>query len=539
MSLAADVYRQVLGREPENQQVVDAWNAWFGDTVDPSELRDFYAAAAPELAANQALPQTVAEVQQAYTPTAAPAPTGDLSVTQLFQQVLGRTPSQDDLTNWTNALGNTVDANELANFVNTSKYEISTKPQALQDKLNNNISVLTGQVGAPTNAAAVRPTTVNDLYQTFYGTAPDTTGGQYWSQGFGSSVDPTETVTWLRAASKDPLISDKSTGLTVDQAYKTYLGFEPDAAAKNYWTGNNPDAPLTVSQLAAITSQHYGLNPQDGGGLFGSGIGPDVGWTNVRDNLQAAAVVGGNYLLPGSSLLTGNLVTQGAKEALSSDVGKVANIAAGVTGGLQGNMANYGKVGEALGVTEPATSSLTAEQLAIANATSDPIAAANALKGWTIADIPYLQSIGASADLISLAQANNANLSSAAGGGPSGGTVTPAADTATATTTNPLSNLTSTQLATLAKAGINVAGILAGGAALGGLTGLTGGGTGSVGMLTPQDRSGVSSGSAQYSPEYYQAIQAKYNQMMPQQPRDVTTDLKSWYETKYAPKVAQ
>jgi hypothetical protein len=104
--------------------------------------------------------------------------------------------------------------------------------------------------------------------------------------------------------------------------------------------------------------------------------------------------------------------------------------------------------------------------------------------------------------------------------------------------TDTLKNLTPTQIAQLAKAGISVAGLLAGGAAVKGITsGLTSG-TGTGGMLTQQDRSGVSTGSAQYSPEYYQAIQAKYNQMMPQQPRDVTTDLKSWYETKYAPKVA-
>jgi hypothetical protein len=102
----------------------------------------------------------------------------------------------------------------------------------------------------------------------------------------------------------------------------------------------------------------------------------------------------------------------------------------------------------------------------------------------------------------------------------------------TPTTTNPLSNLTPSQIATLAKAGINVAGILAGGAAVGGLMG--GGGSFN---LPSQNRAGISSGSAQYSPEYYQQLQAKYNQMMPAQPRDVTTELKNWYETKYAPKV--
>lgn len=98
----------------------------------------------------------------------------------------------------------------------------------------------------------------------------------------------------------------------------------------------------------------------------------------------------------------------------------------------------------------------------------------------------------------------------------------------------PTTGLTPTQIATLTKTGV---GLLGGAAAAGSLAGLLGG-SGNV-TLPTQDRSGISSGSAQYSPEYYQAIQAKYNQMMPQQPRDVTTELKNWYETKYAPKVTQ
>lgn len=87
--------------------------------------------------------------------------------------------------------------------------------------------------------------------------------------------------------------------------------------------------------------------------------------------------------------------------------------------------------------------------------------------------------------------------------------------------------LTAAQMANLAKAGISLAGV-AGAANVAG-------GTGGLG-LSQQDRSGFSSGSANYSPEYYQQIQSKYNQYMPQQAgKDITTDLKNWYETKYTP----
>jgi len=95
-----------------------------------------------------------------------------------------------------------------------------------------------------------------------------------------------------------------------------------------------------------------------------------------------------------------------------------------------------------------------------------------------------------------------------------------------------LTSLTPSQISTIAKTGLALAGTAGAVNALPN----TGGG-----LLTPTatDRSGVSSGTANYSPEYYAALQASYNKLMPatapQQPRDVTTDLKKWYESKYAP----
>jgi hypothetical protein len=87
------------------------------------------------------------------------------------------------------------------------------------------------------------------------------------------------------------------------------------------------------SFLGADGSQMtVGETTKGGGGIFGSGIGPDIGWVNFRDGLQAAGVVVGNYFVPGSSLVTSQLVTKGAQEDLSTDVGRVANLAAGLAG---------------------------------------------------------------------------------------------------------------------------------------------------------------------------------------------------------------
>jgi hypothetical protein len=86
-----------------------------------------------------------------------------------------------------------------------------------------------------------------------------------------------------------------------------------------------------------------------GGGFFDDFFGglSDIGagvedfvsdtYMDVRDPLQAAAVVAGNYFVPGSSLITSKLVSDEAQEMLNTDVGKVANIAAGVSGGVNGN----------------------------------------------------------------------------------------------------------------------------------------------------------------------------------------------------------
>jgi hypothetical protein len=84
-------------------------------------------------------------------------------------------------------------------------------------------------------------------------------------------------------------------------------------------------------------------------------------YMDIRDPLEAAAVVAGNYYLPGSSLVTSRLVSDNAQQMLASDVGQAANIAAGATGGMQGNLSNYGQIGENLGITSssPTSSAVT------------------------------------------------------------------------------------------------------------------------------------------------------------------------------------
>lgn len=55
-------------------------------------------------------------------------------------------------------------------------------------------------------------------------------------------------------------------------------------------------------------------------------------WNPIRDATETAAVLGGNYLLPGSSLLTSNLASKGSQGQLNSTLGKVGQIGTGLAG---------------------------------------------------------------------------------------------------------------------------------------------------------------------------------------------------------------
>jgi hypothetical protein len=91
-----------------------------------------------------------------------------------------------------------------------------------------------------------------------------------------------------------------------------------------------------------------------------------------------------------------------------------------------------------------------------------------------------------------------------------------------------LSSLTPTQIANLARAGINVAGLLG---ATNAITNMGGGGNTST--ATPVTYSGGGAGG--YSPEYFSQLQSNYNSLMPNVPRDVASPLQNWYSTEFNP----
>ena len=71
-------------------------------------------------------------------------------------------------------------------------------------------------------------------------------------------------------------------------------------------------------------------------------------WTDIRDTAESVASVAGNYVLPGSGLITSQLVSSGAQNQLHTPLGQLSMIGSGVAGGINGNFGNYGTLGSAI-----------------------------------------------------------------------------------------------------------------------------------------------------------------------------------------------
>lgn len=57
------------------------------------------------------------------------------------------------------------------------------------------------------------------------------------------------------------------------------------------------------------------------------------GFTGLRDSAETLGTLAGNYLLPGSSMITSNLASKGSQNELNSPLGRVGQIGTGLSGG--------------------------------------------------------------------------------------------------------------------------------------------------------------------------------------------------------------
>ena len=94
------------------------------------------------------------------------AGTTGMTIKQAYQQVLGRTPSQQEIDYWTTQFGDSVDATELSTF------SVAAQPE---------------RAAAPTTNNAIR-----QMYLSVLGREPDAAGLKYFSDLFGADVNAAE-----------------------------------------------------------------------------------------------------------------------------------------------------------------------------------------------------------------------------------------------------------------------------------------------------------------------------------------------------------
>jgi hypothetical protein len=120
-------------------------------------------------------------------------------------------------------------------------------------------------------------------------------------------------------------------------------------------------------------------------------------FTDVRDAIESVAVMVGNYYLPGSSLLTSKLVSEGSQDQLSSDLGVVAQLTSGGLGVAQGNLSNYGKLWNAATGSTPADGLATDTQANLIGSTGQESVTSGVGKDVIGKTAQYPQSLGMNA----------------------------------------------------------------------------------------------------------------------------------------------
>lgn len=267
---AADIqalYQQNLGRAADPAGLL-YWQNKFGPTVDATEVAEFKAAAAPEIAtrnvqttnttgfdpeqirlaalldqAANARTTAATNTVTANTANTANAATANTAIQDLYQTVLNRTADPAGLLYWQNRFGTEVDANELAQFKAAAAGELASRAN----------TVTTGGVTTTTPAR----TAVQDLYQTVLKREGDPAGLAYWQNRFGNEVDANELAIFKAAAANELAAQTVAAGgrTAVQDMYRTVLNREGDPTGLAYWQnrfGNEVDAnELAIFKAAA------------------------------------------------------------------------------------------------------------------------------------------------------------------------------------------------------------------------------------------------------------------------------------------------
>ena len=244
---------------------------------------------------------------------------------------------------------------------------------------------------------------------------------RYAEGGVTYTLMPTNQATgavgqWIRTDANGQN-TNLATGQTFGQnEYNQQLA---DVNKANQQVTYQQEAARAAAMRDAQTPSFSDFIQSDFGKLFtlaviGSVVGPMIG-DALASGATTADVAGAAAGMAESGATASEITT--ALQSAGVPAQAAATVAETATGIASG----------AMDVSALASSSgITAETIAMANATLDPIAALNAAQGWTTVDTAYLASIGAPAALITQAQATNV----AAGLDPSGLRILSDAETA-------------------------------------------------------------------------------------------------------------
>lgn len=123
---------------------------------------------------------------------------------------------------------------------------------------------------------------------------------------------------------------------------------KPSGLIEAQAAGRNGDTILahinpTEAEILKDAGGSGTINPKTGLIEFGF-------FTDIRDAFESVAVVVGNYYLPGSSVVTSGLASKGSQKQLGSTLGQIATMGSGVAGAAAGNLSNYGKLLNSVGL---------------------------------------------------------------------------------------------------------------------------------------------------------------------------------------------
>jgi hypothetical protein len=179
--------------------------------------------------------------------------TSQQQIESLYQSELGRASDPGGLAYWTNALNSGASLSDIQNsFRGSQEYQArSAAPQPAAPQPTSGLSTLS--TAQPT--ATAQPTSSNDqisnFYQTYLGRAPEQEGLSHWSSALSSGAMTADQIAnAIRSSEEGRAFSTANAPKTIENLYQTYLGRAPEQEGLAHWSGALTGGQMTQQQIA-------------------------------------------------------------------------------------------------------------------------------------------------------------------------------------------------------------------------------------------------------------------------------------------------